>query len=96
MGPTRMVTSPELEPYNVYSYQSMHITGGAIMGTSRRLRHQPIWPGLGHAQRLRYRRCPLSAESGMNPTGTLLALAYLAGDAIRLLYLRDPGRVIAG
>jgi gluconate 2-dehydrogenase alpha chain len=33
---------------------------------------------------------------GMNPTGTLLALAYLAGDAIRLLYLRDPGRVIAG
>ena len=30
MGPTRMSSTPELEPYNIYSYQSTHCTGGAI------------------------------------------------------------------
>ncbi|MGI6209920.1 MAG: GMC family oxidoreductase [Anaerolineae bacterium] len=97
MGPTRMVTSPELEPYNVYSYQSTHITGGAIMGTSPgdsvTNRYGQVWdtPNVFVTGAALYPQNP-----GMNPTGTLLALAYLAGDAIRLLYLRDPGRVIAG
>src|SRR5690606_31512313 len=32
MGPTSMTTTDELDPYNIYDYQSTHCTGGAIMG----------------------------------------------------------------
>ena len=32
---------------------------------------------------------------GMNPTGTVAALAYLASDGVVNHYIKDPGKVIA-
>ena len=31
---------------------------------------------------------------GLNPTGTLLALAYYTAEAIKTRYVKDPGRTI--
>jgi gluconate 2-dehydrogenase alpha chain len=33
-------------------------------------------------------------NAGMNPTGTVLALAYLTGDGIINQYLKAPGEII--
>ena len=32
---------------------------------------------------------------GMNPTGTVIALAYLAAEALRTKYFRDPEEVMS-
>jgi gluconate 2-dehydrogenase alpha chain len=96
MGPTRMSVTEELEHFNIYSYQSTHITGGAIMGSdpgnSVTNKYGQVWdtPNVFVTGAALYPQNP-----GMNPTGPLLALAYLTGDAIVSKYLRDPGRIIS-
>jgi gluconate 2-dehydrogenase alpha chain len=95
MGPTRMATTAELEPYNVHTYQSTHCTGGAIMGddpsTSVTNKYGQVWdtPNVFVTGAALYPQNP-----GMNPTGTLLALAYFAGDAMVETYLNDPNRLM--
>ena len=34
-------------------------------------------------------------NAGMNPTGTVLALAYLAGDGLVNKYFKTPGEIIS-
>ena len=95
MGPTRMSSTDELDPYNIHDYQSTHVTGGAIMGTdpanSVTNRYGQVWdtPNVFVAGAALFPQNP-----GANPTGTVCALAYLAGDAIRDKYLKEPGRII--
>ncbi len=95
MEPTRMTSSTELEPYNIHEYQSTHCTGGAIMGanpeTSVTNMYGQVWdtPNVYVTGAALYPQNP-----GFNPTGTLLALAYLTGDAMVKQGLENPGRLI--
>ncbi|QPC81737.1 GMC family oxidoreductase [Phototrophicus methaneseepsis] len=95
MNPDHVVTTTELSPYNVHSYQSTHCTGGAIMGDSPENsvtnRYGQVWdtPNLFVTGAALYPQNP-----GMNPTGTLLALAYWQADAIKNQYLREPNHLI--
>ncbi|MEZ4869290.1 MAG: GMC family oxidoreductase [Caldilineaceae bacterium] len=95
MNPPRMTVAPELDPYNVHQYQSTHCTGGAIMGTdpgnSVTNKYGQVWdtPNVFVTGAALYPQNP-----GANPTETLLALAYMAGDAIRDHYFNQPGQLI--
>jgi len=85
----------ELTPYSIAPYQSTHTTGGAIMGTdpgnSVVNKYGQVWDTpnvfvIGASQ--------FPQNAGMNPTGTVGALAYLAGDGLVNKYFKDPGKVI--
>jgi gluconate 2-dehydrogenase alpha chain len=95
MNPTHINTTPELEPYNIYSYQSTHNTGGAIMGTdpgnSVTNKYGQVWdaPNVFVTGAALFPQNP-----GFNPTGTVIALAYLAADGLKNTYFRNPGEVM--
>lgn len=92
MGPTRRFAKMELGPYNIHEYQSTHCTGGAIMGTdpgnSVTNKYGQVWdtPNVFVTGAALYPMNP-----GANPTGTLAALAYMTGDAMRDRYFKSPG-----
>jgi len=96
MGPTQMKTNKELKPYNIHQYQSTHPTGGAIMGTepgnSVTNKYGQVWdtPNVFVTGAALYPQNP-----GVNPTGTLLALCYMAADAIRDQYFKRPNRLLS-
>jgi len=86
---------PPRARYNVINYQSTHIQGGAIMGTSpetsvvnRYLQHWDV-PNLfvigGSA---------FPQNAGPNPTLTVLALTYWASDAMINRYFKHPEKLI--
>jgi gluconate 2-dehydrogenase alpha chain len=96
MGATNIRTAEELNPYSIGPYQSTHPTGGAIMGTdpgnSVVNRYGQVWDTpnvfvVGASQ--------FPQNAGMNPTGTVGALAYLAADGIVNQYVNDPGNIIS-
>lgn len=95
MNPTRMTFTAELEPFDIHSYQSTHITGGAIMGSdptnSVTNKYGQVWdtPNVFVTGATLYPQNP-----GMNPTGPLLALAYYTGEGIKQIYLQNPGRLM--
>jgi gluconate 2-dehydrogenase alpha chain len=95
MNPTRISFTAEMKPYNVHSYQSTHCTGGAIMGSdpvnSVTNKYGQVWdtPNVFVTGAALYPQNP-----GANPTETLLALTYLAGDALRDHYFKNPGRLL--
>lgn len=95
MGATNIRTQEELNPYSIAPYQSTHCTGGAIMGTdpgnSVVNKYGQVWDTpnvfvVGASQ--------FPQNAGMNPTGTVGALAYLASDGLVNEYLKDPGKII--
>ncbi|MBC7814201.1 MAG: GMC family oxidoreductase [Burkholderiales bacterium] len=96
MNPTHIRTTPELDPYNIYSYQSTHNTGGAIMGidpgSSVTNKYGQVWdtPNVFVTGAALFPQNP-----GMNPTGTVIALAYLAAQALKNTYFRSPGEIMA-
>lgn len=79
--------------WNSVPYQSTHNTGGAIMGTdpTRSVvnRYLQSWdvPNL-----FVIGASAFPQNAGKNPTGPVGALAYMAADAIRNLYMRNPGQ----
>jgi len=95
MGATNISTQTELKPYSIAPYQSTHTCGGAIMGTdpgnSVVNKYSQVWdtPNVFVVGASAFPQ-----NAGMNPTGTVLALAYLAGDGILNHYLKAPGQVI--
>ena len=95
MGADTIVWVPELPDYNLTSYKSTHITGGAIMGSSPEdsvtNKYGQIWetPNLFVTGAALYPQNP-----GSNPTDTLAALAYMTGDALVERYFRDPNRLL--
>ena len=95
MGPDRIDFTGDLAPYNIHEYQSTHCTGGAIMGSdpgnSVTNSYGQVWdtPNVFVTGAALYPQNP-----GANPTGTLLALTYRTGDALRDHYLSDPNRLL--
>jgi gluconate 2-dehydrogenase alpha chain len=96
MGPEVMDSEDEIDNYNIHTYQSTHPSGGAIMGTgpdnSVCNKYGQVWdtPNLFVTGAALFPQNP-----GANPTDTVAALAYLAGNALRDEYCRAPGRLMA-
>jgi gluconate 2-dehydrogenase alpha chain len=97
MGAKNITTQKELTPYTIAPYQSTHCTGGAIMGTdpgnSVTNKYGQVWdtPNVFVTGAALFPQNP-----GMNPTETLCALAYLAGDGLVNQYMKKPGELIGG
>jgi gluconate 2-dehydrogenase alpha chain len=97
MGAKDIRTQEELQPYSIGPYQSTHCTGGAIMGTdpsnSVTNKYGQVWdtPNVFVTGAALFPQ-----NAGMNPTGTVLALAYLAGDGVVNQYMKSPGDLITG
>lgn len=95
MNPTHINTTTELSPYNIYSYQSTHNTGGAIMGSdpgnSVTNKYGQVWdtPNVFVTGAALFPQNP-----GLNPTGTVMALAYHTAEALKNTYFRNPGEVM--
>lgn len=95
MGADQIAWVPELPDYNITTYKSTHITGGAIMGSSPgnsvTNKYGQVWdtPNLFVTGAALYPQNP-----GSNPTETLGALAYMTGDALVERYFRDPNRLM--
>jgi len=81
--------------YSVVDYQSSHVSGGAIAGTSpetsvvnswmQHWRMPNLWVIGGSA---------FPQNSSGNPTMTILAMAYRAADALVDRYLKHPGALL--
>jgi len=95
MGPTSQDVTSSLSPFEIRSYQTTHVTGGAIMGTdagnSVTSKYGQVWdtPNVFVTGAAMYPQNPC-----LNPTGTLCPLAYMAGDAIRDRYFKNPGKML--
>jgi gluconate 2-dehydrogenase alpha chain len=95
MGPTRLNSTDDLKPYNIHEYQSTHLTGGAIMGvdptTSVTNKYGQVWdtPNVFVTGAALFPQNP-----GANPTGTVGALSYYAGDALAKYYFQEPNRLM--
>lgn len=96
MGATNIKTQKELQPYTIAPYQSTHCTGGVIMGSDQGnsvvTKYSQVWdtPNVFVTGASNFPQNP-----GMNPTGTVCALAYHTADAIINKYMKDPGKIIA-
>jgi gluconate 2-dehydrogenase alpha chain len=96
MNPNEQRTTEELAPYNIYSYQSTHNTGGAIMGAdpSRSVtnKYGQVWdtPNVFVTGAALFPQ-----NAGLNPTGTVMALAYLAANGLKKQYFRKPREVMS-
>jgi gluconate 2-dehydrogenase alpha chain len=95
MGATEVVKHARKGPYDVTTYQTTHLNGGAVMGTdpstSALNRYLQSWDvsnlfvmGAG----------AFPQNAGYNPTGTVAALAFWSAKAIREQYLKNPGPLV--
>jgi gluconate 2-dehydrogenase alpha chain len=82
--------------YSIVPYQTTHNTGGAIMGADPKSsvinRYLQSWdvPNL-----FVMGSCAFPQNAGYNPTGTVGALTYLAAEAIKTKYLKNPGPLVS-
>lgn len=92
LGGRQYVSGRRKKGWDSAPYQSTHNTGGAIMGTDPKTsvvnRYMQSWdvPNLFVVGASAF-----AQNAGKNPTGTVGALAFVAADAIRNKYLRNPG-----
>jgi gluconate 2-dehydrogenase alpha chain len=95
MGAKQVVKQPRKGPYDITSYQTSHLCGGAIMGTSPNTsalnRFLQSWdvPNLFVQGATAFPQ-----NAGYNPTDTVAALAYWSAAAIRSQYLENPGPLV--
>jgi gluconate 2-dehydrogenase alpha chain len=95
MGARQVVKQPRKGPYDITKYQTSHICGGAIMGSSPSNsvvnRYLQSWdvPNL-----FVQGASAFPQNTGYNPTGTVAALAFWSAAAIRSQYLKNPGPLI--
>ncbi len=95
MGAIQTVKKPRKGPYDITTYQTTHLNGGAIMGTDPKTsalnRYLQSWdvPNL-----FVMGASAFPQNAGYNPTGTVAALAFWSAKAIREKYLKNPGRLI--
>jgi gluconate 2-dehydrogenase alpha chain len=93
MGAQELAVQYRTAPYDITTYQTTHLNGGAIMGadpkTSALNRYLQNWnvPNLFVLGASAFPQNP-----GYNPTLTVGALAFWAADAIRNQYLKNPRR----
>jgi gluconate 2-dehydrogenase alpha chain len=96
MNPREIVARPMTGHWNTGPYQSSHVVGGFVMGadpkTSAVNKYLQSWdvPNLFVVGASAFPQNP-----GYNPTGTVGALAFKAADAIRKLYLKNPGPLVS-
>jgi gluconate 2-dehydrogenase alpha chain len=95
MGADKLAIQYRTAPYDITTYQTTHLNGGAIMGTdpttSALNRYLQSW-NISNLFVLGASAFPQNA--GYNPTLTVGALAYWAATAIRDKYLKNPGRLV--
>src|ERR1700729_1874210 len=94
-GAKQVVKQPRKGPYDVTTYQTSHLCGGAIMGdnpgNSALNRYLQSWdiPNL-----FVMGASAFPQNAGYNPTGTVGALAFWSAAAIRSQYLKSPGPLV--
>src|SRR5580704_12374899 len=95
MGADKLAVQYRTAPYDISTYQTTHLNGGAIMGTdpttSALNRYMQSWD-VSNLFVLGASAFP--QNPGYNPTLTVGALAYWAAKAIRDKYLKSPGRLV--
>lgn len=95
IGPAKMNVNPRIEKYTIVPYQSMHNTGGAVIGadpaTSAVNRYLQSWdvPNVFVVGASAFPQ-----NGGYNPTGTVGALTFHALEAIKTKYLKSPGPLV--
>jgi gluconate 2-dehydrogenase alpha chain len=92
MGAKEITPFPGLRSYDATRYQTTHVQGGTIMGTSSE--RSVLNPYLQHWQASNLFILGASSfpqNSASNPTPTILALTYRTADAIVDRYLKNPG-----
>ena len=91
MGPKEILPFPGLRDYDATRYQSSHVQGGTIMGSSPR--NSVVNPFLQHWQFpnlfLLGASC-IPQNASANPTATVLALTLRTADAVVDRYLKNP------
>ena len=95
MGAKADPVRPAGGKYNVIQYQSTHIQGGAMMGSSPE--KSVVNPHLQHWNAPNVWVLGASAfpqNASGNPTLTALALTYHAADGLINRYLKDPGKLV--
>jgi gluconate 2-dehydrogenase alpha chain len=91
-GAKRVRVNPPLSKYDVNTYKSTHVQGGAIMGASAAT--SVVNPWLQHWDASNVFVLGASAfpqNASGNPTLTVLALTMRTADAVVERYLRHPG-----
>jgi gluconate 2-dehydrogenase alpha chain len=95
MGADKLAVQYRTAPYDISTYQTTHLNGGAVMGTDPKTsvlnRYLQSWD-VSNLFVLGASAFPQNA--GYNPTLTVGALAYWAAVAIRDKYLKNPGRLV--
>ncbi|AMN40432.1 GMC family oxidoreductase [Rhodoplanes sp. Z2-YC6860] len=95
MGAKAVAPSYRTAPYDMTTYQTTHLNGGAIMGTdpttsavNKYLQHWDV------SNLFVLGASAFPQNAGYNPTGTVAALAFWAASAIRNRYLKNTGPLI--
>jgi gluconate 2-dehydrogenase alpha chain len=91
MGAKEVTGFPGLRSYDATRYQSSHVQGGVIMGSSPD--RSVLNPYLQHwhvANLFVLGASSFPQNASANPTPTILALTYRAADAIVKRYLKNP------
>lgn len=95
MGATHIDPHPLKGPWNTVPYQSSHVVGGFIMGdkpvNSSMNKYLQSWD-VSNVFVVGANAFP--QNPGYNPTGTVCALAFWAGEKIREVYLKSPGPMV--
>lgn len=95
LNPTHLTKASERKSWSSVPYQSTHNTGGTIMGTnpgnSVTNKYGQVW----QVDNLFIMGASLFPHnSAYNPTGPVAAIAYLAADIIKNVYVKNPGKLI--
>ena len=95
MNPREIHAKKRTGHYSIVPYQTTHNTGGVIMGndpkTSAVNRYLQSWDV---SNLFVMGACAFPQNAGYNPTGTIGALTYWAADAIKNVYLKNPGPLV--
>jgi gluconate 2-dehydrogenase alpha chain len=95
MNPPHLTRATVRSSWNAVPYQSTHNTGGTIMGTnpsnSVTNKYGQVW----EVDNLSIMGASLFPHnSAYNPTGPVAAIAYMAADIIKNVYVKNPGKLI--
>jgi gluconate 2-dehydrogenase alpha chain len=95
LNPTHLSKASARQSWSSVPYQSTHNTGGTIMGThpgnSVTNKYGQVW----QVDNLFIMGASLFPHnSAYNPTGPVAAIAYMAADIIKNVYIKHPGKLI--
>ena len=95
LNPTHLNKAVARQSWSSVPYQSTHNTGGTIMGTnpgnSVTNKYGQVW----EVDNLFIMGASLFPHnSAYNPTGPVAAIAYMAADIIKNVYVKNPGKLI--